>query len=272
MNVYLAEFFGTALLLLMGGGVVANVNLKKTNANGADWIVIAIGWGLGVTLGVYAVGQVSGAHLNPAVTLAFAMNGDFPWSQVPGYIIAQILGGVVGGILTWLMYLPHWRVTEDKATKLAVFSTGPALKNYTANFISEMIGTAVLTAGLLFIGSNKFTDGLNPIIVGALIVAIGVSLGGTTGYAINPARDLGPRIAHAILPIFEKGKSNWGYAIVPVLGPMVGGMIGTVLYRLVFKGIFDIWTIVTIIATVLTLILGVIMNKKSKHGEIVKIF
>ncbi|MBA8759145.1 MIP/aquaporin family protein [Staphylococcus coagulans] len=271
MNVYLAEFFGTALLLLMGGGVCANVNLKKTNGNGADWIVIAIGWGLGVTLGVYAVGQFSNAHLNPAVTLAFAMNGDFPWSQVPGYIVAQMLGGILGGVLTWLMYLPHWRATEDKATKLGVFSTAPALKNYTANFISEIIGTAVLTSGLLFIGANKFSEGLNPLIVGALIVAIGVSLGGTTGYAINPARDLGPRIAHAILPIHGKGGSGWGYAIVPVLGPMVGGMLGTVVYRLIFKGAFDVWTIVTIIVLVLTLLLGVALNKKLPQDEIAKI-
>lgn len=271
MNVYLAEFFGTALLLLMGGGVVANVNLKKSNGEGADWIVIAIGWGLAVTLGVYAVGQFSGAHLNPAVTLSLAINGDFPWVQVPGFMVVQILGGIVGGILTWLMYLPHWRATEDKATKLAVFSTAPALKNYVANFISEIIGTAVLTAGLLFIGANKFTDGLNPLIVGALIVAIGVSLGGTTGYAINPARDLGPRIAHAILPIHGKGGSGWGYAIVPVLGPLVGGMVGAVIYRLVFSAIFDGWTIATIIVVILTLILGLIMNKNSKHGEIAKI-
>lgn len=253
MNVYLAEFIGTALLLLMGGGVVANVALKKTNGNGADWIVITVGWGLGVTLGVYAVGQISGAHLNPAVTLALAMNGDFAWAQVPGYIIAQLIGGVFGGMLTWLMYLPHWRATEDKATKLGVFAT------------------AVLTSGLLYIGANKFTDGLNPLIVGALIVAIGLSLGGTTGYAINPARDLGPRIAHAILPITGKGGSGWGYAIVPILGPMVGGMLGAVLYRLAFKGIFDVWTIVTLIALVLTLLLGVAMNKKAPKDEIAKI-
>ncbi|MEJ7540887.1 MIP/aquaporin family protein [Staphylococcus intermedius] len=271
MNVYLAEFFGTALLLLMGGGVVANVALKKTNGSGADWIVITVGWGLGVTLGVYAVGQISGAHLNPAVTLALAINGDFPWSQVPGYMIAQLIGGVFGGMLTWLMYLPHWRATEDEATKLGVFATGPALKNYTANFISEIIGTAVLTSGLLYIGANKFTEGLNPLIVGALIVAIGLSLGGTTGYAINPARDLGPRIAHAILPITGKGGSGWGYAIVPILGPMVGGMLGTVIYRLAFKGIFDVWTVVTLIALVLTLLLGVALNKKSPQEEIAKI-
>ncbi|ARJ51749.1 MIP/aquaporin family protein [Staphylococcus lutrae] len=271
MNVYLAEFFGTALLLLMGGGVVANVSLKKTNANGADWIVIAIGWGLAVVLGVYAVGQISGAHLNPAVTLALAINGDFSWAQVPGYMIAQLLGGILGGMLTWLMYLPHWRATEEPATKLGVFATGPALKNYIANFISEIIGTAVLTSGLLYIGANKFTDGLNPLIVGALIVAIGLSLGGTTGYAINPARDLGPRIAHAILPIHGKGSSGWGYAIVPVIGPLVGGMLGTVLYRLVFKSIFDGWTIATIVILILTLLLGKILNQKTPKEEIAQI-
>ncbi|QLK85913.1 MIP/aquaporin family protein [Staphylococcus sp. 17KM0847] len=271
MNVYLAEFFGTALLLLMGGGVVANVVLKKSKGEAADWIVIAIGWGLAVTLGVYAVGQFSGAHLNPAVTVAFAVTGDFPWYQVPGYIIAQMLGAIVGAALTWLTYLPHWRATEDKAAKLGVFSTAPGLRNYMANFLTEIIGTAVLIAGLLFIGANQFTDGLNPLIVGALIVAIGVSLGGSTGYAINPARDLGPRIAHALLPIHNKGGSDWAYAIVPVLGPIVGGMLGAVIYRLVFQNVIDAWTIVTCILVALTLLLGQVMNKKANKEDIAQI-
>ncbi|MCS4486329.1 MIP/aquaporin family protein [Staphylococcus americanisciuri] len=271
MNIYLAEFFGTALLLLMGGGVVANVVLKKSKGEAADWIVIAIGWGLAVTLGVYAVGQFSGAHLNPAVTIAFAMTGDFPWSQVPGYIIAQMLGAFAGAVLTWLTYLPHWRATDDQGAKLGVFSTAPGIRNYMANFLTEIIGTAVLIASLLFIGANKFTDGLNPLIVGALIVAIGVSLGGSTGYAINPARDLGPRIAHALLPIHKKGNSDWSYAIVPVLGPIVGGMLGAVIYRLVFKGVVDVWTVVTVVLVACTLVLGQIMNKKSSRDDIAKI-
>ena len=268
MNIYLAEFLGTALLLLMGGGVCANVALRKSNGEGADWIVIAIGWGLAVTLGIYAVGNISGAHLNPAVTLAFAVTGAFPWSQVPGFIIAQIFGGIVGGALTWLTYLPHWRATEDKATKLGVFATAPAIRNYTANFITEIIGTAVLTSALLFIGTNKFTDGLNPVIVGLLIVAIGVSLGGPTGYAINPARDLGPRIAHAILPIYGKGKSDWQYATVPILGPITGGILGATIYRLAYQGRFDGWTIVSVILVIVTLVFGSILNKKIKHKNI----
>ncbi|MCU5746779.1 aquaporin family protein [Staphylococcus sp. SQ8-PEA] len=266
MSVYFAEFLGTAILILFGGGVCANVNLKKTAGFGADWIVISVGWGLAVALGAYAVGGISGAHLNPAVTLAFAMDGSITWAQVPGYIICQMLGGIFGGILVWLMYLPHWKATEDKQAKLGVFSTAPAMKNYFANFISEIIGTTALTLGLLYIGMNKIADGLNPLIVGALIVAIGVSLGGPTGYAINPARDLGPRIAHALLPIAGKGDANWSYAIVPVLGPIAGGMLGAVIYRLFYKGVFDFMSVIGIIVVIIALVVGVLMNK-SKFGK-----
>lgn len=272
MNVYLAEFIGTAILILFGGGVCANVNLKQTLGNNSGWIVISIGWGLAVAMGAYAVGDISGAHLNPAVSIALAMDGGITWGQVPGYIIAQMLGGIVGGILVWLMYLPHWKVTEDQDAKLGVFSTGPALKNYFANFISEIIGTAILTLGIMFIGTNKIADGINPLIVGGLIVAIGVSLGGTTGYAINPARDLGPRIAHAILPIYGKGKSNWSYAIVPVLGPIAGGMLGAVLYKLLYKGQFDLVSLIGVIVLIVTLVLGLIFNKNAKKGDIETIY
>lgn len=223
-------------------------------------------------MGVYAVGNISGAHLNPAVTLAFAMDGAINWSMVPGYIICQILGGIVGGALVWLMYLAQWKATEDQGTKLAVFSTAPAIKNYFANFMSEIIGTAILTMGLLFIGMNKIADGLNPLIVGSLIVAIGLSLGGPTGYAINPARDLGPRIAHAILPISGKGDSNWSYAIVPVLGPVTGGMIGAVIYRLFYKGAFDTMSVVAIVLLIITLILGVVLNKAKNAKGIESIY
>ncbi|MBG3873376.1 MIP/aquaporin family protein [Staphylococcus xylosus] len=267
MSVYFAEFLGTAILVLFGGGVCANVNLKKSAGNGADWIVIALGWGLAVTMGVYAVGNISGAHLNPAVTIAFAMDGALSWGMVPGYIICQMLGGITGGIVVWLMYLAHWKQTEDQGAKLGVFSTAPAIKNYFANFLSEIIGTAALTLGLMFIGMNKIADGLNPLIVGSLIIAIGLSLGGPTGYAINPARDLGPRIAHAILPIAGKGNSNWGYAIVPVLGPITGGMIGAVIYRLFYKGTFDMMSVVAIVLLIVTIALGIVLNKsKSAKG------
>ena len=253
MNVYLAEFLGTAILILFGGGVCANVNLKRSAANGADWIVITAGWGLAVTMGVFAVGQFSGAHLNPAVSLALALDGSFDWSLVPGYIVAQMLGAIVGA-------------------KLGVFSTAPAIKNYFANFLSEIIGTMALTLGILFIGVNKIADGLNPLIVGALIVAIGLSLGGATGYAINPARDLGPRIAHAILPIAGKGGSNWSYAIVPILGPIAGGLLGAVVYAVFYKHTFNIGCAIAIVVVIITLILGYILNKSSKKGDIESIY
>ena len=235
MNEYLAEFFGTALLIVFGVGVNAGVSLTQSYVKDQGWLVIALGWGLAVTLAIYAVGQISGAHINPAVTLGLWSVGEFETSKVMGYVLAQIAGGVTGASIVWIHYLPHWKKTKDPATKLGVFSTGPAVPHWPSNLVSEIIGTAVLIAVLLMIGANQFTEGLNPIAVGGLIVAIGVSLGGTTGYAINPARDLGPRIAHAILPIAGKGSSNWRYAWIPVVGPILGGIQGAVLYRLLFQ-------------------------------------
>lgn len=234
MNVYVAEFFGTMLLIVLGNGVVAGVVLKGTKSENAGWLTIVIGWGLAVTLAIYAVGKISGAHLNPAVTIAFAMKGDFPWSDVAGYVTAQLLGAVVGAFIVWLHFLPHWKRTEDQATKLGVFCTAPAVRNTFSNVVSEILATAVLVLGLLFIGANDFTQGLNPLVVGLLIISIGLSLGGTTGFAINPARDLGPRIAHAILPIFGKGSSDWAYAWIPVIGPIIGGIVGVLVYQLFF--------------------------------------
>jgi glycerol uptake facilitator protein len=169
------------------------------------------------------------------VTLALAAEGSFPWAGVPAYILAQMLGGFTGAVLVWLHYLPHWGKTDDPATKLAVFCTGPAIRSTWANLFSEILGTFVLTAGVLFIGANQFTEGLNPIVVGALVVAIGMSLGGTTGYAINPARDLAPRIAHFLLPIKGKGGSDWAYSPIPVAGPAIGGILGGMFYCAAFK-------------------------------------
>ena len=272
MNAYLAEFLGTAILILFGGGVCANVNLKRSAGQESDWIVIAAGWGLAVTMGVYAVGQFSGAHLNPAVTIALAVEGGFNWAKVPGYIVCQMLGGIVGAALVWLMYLPHWKVTTDQGAKLGVFSTAPAIKNYFANFLSEIIGTTILTLGILFIGVNKIADGLNPLIVGSLIIAIGLSLGGPTGYAINPARDLGPRIAHAILPIAGKGGSNWWYAIVPVLGPIAGGMLGAVIYQVFYKNEFTFMSGVSIVVVIVTLLIGLSLNKSNNNKDIESIY
>ncbi|MCA0971431.1 aquaporin family protein [Halobacillus litoralis] len=234
MPEFLAELVGTMILIIFGGGVVGGVVLKDSKAEGTGWVLITLAWGLGVTMGVYAVGSFTGAHINPAVTLGLASVGDFPWAKVPMYISAQILGAMIGAAIVFLNYLPHWRRTEDPGAKLAVFSTDPAVRSPFSNLVSEIIGTFVLLMGLQFIGANEFTEGLNPLIVGALVVAIGMSLGGATGYAINPARDLGPRIAHALLPIPGKGSSDWGYSWIPIVGPIIGGVYGAVFHQAVF--------------------------------------
>ncbi|MCP3762073.1 aquaporin family protein [Domibacillus sp. A3M-37] len=231
MTPFMGELIGTAMLIIFGAGVCANTNLKKSFANGGGWIVIAFGWGLAVTMAVYAVGSVSGAHLNPAVTIALAITGSFPWSDVVSYVTAQMIGAIIGSAVVFLHFLPHWEETEDPGAKLGVFATSPAIDRPYANIISEVIGTFILIIGLLTIGANEFTDGLNPLIVGFLIIAIGLSLGGTTGYAINPARDLGPRIAHFLLPIAGKGGSNWKYAWIPVAGPVIGAVLAAFFYK-----------------------------------------
>ncbi|WP_371925927.1 MIP/aquaporin family protein [Halobacillus sp. A5] len=253
MSEFAAELIGTMILIIFGGGVVGGVVLKDSKAEGAGWVVVTIGWGLAVAMGVYAVGNFSGAHINPAVTLGFAAVGEFEWAKVPLYITAQMIGAFIGGVIVFLNYLPHWRKTSDQGAKLAVFSTDPAVRSPFSNLVSEMVGTFVLLMGLLFIGANDFTDGLNPLIVGALIVAIGMSLGGATGYAINPARDLGPRIAHALLPIPGKGGSDWGYAWIPIAGPILGGIYGAVFYQALFLGDFTpvFWGLSVIMAVIL---------------------
>ncbi|WP_432736806.1 aquaporin family protein [Pediococcus pentosaceus] len=229
----LGEFIGTFVLVLLGDGVVAGVSLRKSKAEGSGWIAITLGWGLAVTLGVYASSFLSPAHLNPAVSVGMAIAGKFPWSSVIPYSIAQILGGLVGGIVVWIHYYPHWKETKDKDAILGTFATEPAIRNYSMNFISEVVGTAVLIFGLLAFTRGQFTQGLNPIAVGVLITAIGLSLGGTTGYAINPARDLGPRLAHAMLPIANKGGSDWAYSWIPILGPVVGAILGAICFNLI---------------------------------------
>lgn len=204
MTAFWGEVIGTMLLVIFGGGVCAGVNLKKSLSYQSGWIVIVFGWGLGVAMAAYAVGSISGAHLNPALTIGLALEGSFPWKDVPVYIAGQMIGAMIGAVVVYLHYLPHWKATDDPAAKLGVFSTYPSIPHTFGNMISEVIGTFVLVLGILAIGANEFTKGLNPLIVGFLIVAIGISLGGTTGYAINPARDLKPRIAHAFLPIPKK--------------------------------------------------------------------
>ncbi len=236
MKPFEAEVIGTMLLVLFGDGVVAGCLLRRSKAENGGWIVITTGWAMGVAVAVYAVGRISGAHLNPAITLGLALIGKFAWSQVPGYIGAQFLGAVLGAVLVWLAYLAHWAATEDKRLKLAVFSTAPAIRRLPLNLLTEVIGTFVLVFGVLAILANAAPtqSGLTPLLVGFLVWAIGLSLGGPTGYAINPARDLGPRIAHALLPIPGKGDSDWGYSWVPVVGPLVGGVMGAVAYVRLF--------------------------------------
>lgn len=234
MSTFLAELVGTAILILLGDGVVAGCILKKSKAEDAGWIVITLAWGLAVTMGIYAVGSISGAHLNPAVTLAMAVIGNLPWSDVVPYIAAQLLGAFIGAVLVWLTYLPHWSKTDDPGIKLGVFATAPAIYSPVANLVTEIIGSFMLLFGILCIGRNEMVPGFAPIAVGLLIVVIGMSLGGPTGYAINPARDLGPRIAHAVLPIPGKGGSQWNYAWVPVLGPLVGSVLGALAFKALF--------------------------------------
>ncbi len=240
MSPLVAEIVGTAILISFGGGIVAGTVLKNSNAFNGGWLLICLTWGLGVTLAIYAVGEVSGAHLNPAVTLGFAIAGDFPWADVPSYILGQFLGAMMGVTLVWIFYKAHWKKTDNPAGKLAVFSTAPSERCFPNNLANELIATFLLMFGLSFIGANKFADGLNPLIVGALIAAIGFSFGGTTGFAINPARDLGPRIMHALLPIEGKGTSDWSYAWIPVVGPLIGGMTGTLVYKALFAGVTGI--------------------------------
>jgi glycerol uptake facilitator protein len=236
MQAYLGEFIGTMLLILLGDGVVAGVLLRNSKAENSGWIVITFGWGMAVAVAVYCVVQFSGAHINPAVTLGIAVTGGLDWAQVPGYIIAQFLGAFVGAVLVWLSYLPHWRETADPGLKLGVFCTAPAIYNTPANIITEIIGTFVLVFGVFGIIANDLATGLAPLLIGLLVLGIGLSLGGPTGYAINPARDMGPRIAHAVLPIAGKGGSDWGYSWIPVVGPIIGGILGALTYSVLFGG------------------------------------
>ena len=231
MSIFGAETIGTALLILLGNGVVAGVLLHSSKAENSGWIVITWGWGLAVMIGIYACSKYSKGSLNPAVTLAFAIkgvaHGGIKWSQVPAYMGGEFVGAFIGATLVWLAYYVHWAPTEDAGAKLACFATGPAIRNPLANFVTEFIGTFVLVFFAVFaLGTNvpgPGAIGLGPLIVGLLILSIGLSLGGPTGYAINPARDLGPRIMHAILPIAGKGSSDWSYAWIPVVAPLAGG-------------------------------------------------
>lgn len=236
----LFEFIGTAVLVLFGDGVVASNVLKKSKGENGGWVVVTIAWGLAVMLGVFIAGPYSGAHLNPAVTLGLAAAGTFPWSLAVPYIVAQMLGGFVGAVLVYAFYKDHYDATDDPALKLATFCTAPAIRNYGRNLFSEVLGTFVLVFVILALATEGNIPEMGMGAIGAfpvsmLIVALGMSLGGTTGYAINPARDLSPRVAHALLPIKGKGPSDWAYSWVPVAGPVVGGMLAAGLYCLIFR-------------------------------------
>jgi len=256
LQIFLGEIIGTAVLILFGGGVVAGVNLAKTKSNGGGWVVVTFAWGLAVTMGIYASGELSGAHLNPAVTLGFAAIGDTNWGDVPTFILGQMIGAFIGGTLVLFHYLPHFKATSDQATKLGVFSTSPAIRHTYSNLLSEIIGTFILVFGLLFIGVNEFTEGFKPFVVGLLIVVIGMALGGTTGYAINPARDLGPRLVHALLPVPGKGSSDWGYSWIPVVGPILGGVLGAYTYKALFDSEFSIGFWITLAVVLIIAILS----------------
>ncbi len=238
MSTFTAELIGTMILVILGDGVVANVVLNKSKGYNSGWIVITTGWALAVTVAVYCVGTVSGAHLNPAVTIGLASIGKFPWADVPAYLAAQFLGAFLGGVAVWLAYLAHWGETADQGAKLAVFCTAPAIRKTVPNLITEIIGTFILVLGVLAILTPKNLNpahgwdvGFGPCLVGVIVWAVGLSLGGPTGYAINPARDLGPRLAHFFLPIAGKGHSDWDYAWIPVAGPIIGGIIAALFYK-----------------------------------------
>lgn len=245
MTTFVAEFVGASLLIAMGSGVVANVVLNKTKGFDSGWIVITTAWALGVFIGVVVAGPYSGAHLNPAVSVGLALTGDFAWSMVPHYVLAQVLGAMFGSGIAWLVYKDHFDATPDPALKFAPFGTVPAIRNYGSNLLSEIVGTSVLIIVILYSTDPVINDGNNTPIglgsLGALPVAflvwvIGLSLGGTTGYAINPARDLGPRIMHAILPIKGKGGSDWAYSWVPIVGPILGASFAAGIYLLLTVG------------------------------------
>lgn len=238
MNIYLFEFIGTAMLILIGNGIVANLVLKGTKGSDSGWTGISLAWGIAVFIGVFISADISGAHLNPAVSIGLATAGKFSWTLVPGYIVAQILGAMMGNLLVWLTYKKQYEATEDTDAILATFSTSPAIRSPFWNMVTEIIGAFALVFGVFYIAGGAMGDNavslgsLDALPVALLVMGIGFGLGGPTGYAINPARDFGPRLLHAILPIKNKGKSDWSYAWVPIVGPIIGGVLAALFYML----------------------------------------
>lgn len=240
MTAYMGEFIGTAMLITLGHGMNANMDLKKTKGEGTGWLMMCFGWGFAVALCIYTVGRVCEAHINPAVTIAMAASGHFDWAMVPGYLLAQFAGAMVGATIMTIVYWSHFGATEDADVVRGVYATSPAIPNSVLNCIAEGVGTLILVFGILSIMANTealdettrsvLSVGINPLLIGLLVAVIGLGIGGPTGFAINPARDLGPRMIHAILPIPNKSHSNWGYAWVPVVGPILGGIAGAFLF------------------------------------------
>ena len=239
MNIYIFEFIGTAMLILIGNGIVANIVLKGTKGSDSGWVGISLAWGIAVFIGVFISADVSGAHLNPAVTIGLATAGKFDWTMVPGYIIAQILGAMMGNFLVWLAYKKQYDATEDSASILATFSTSPAIRNPFWNLVTETIGTFALVFGVFYIAGGSMREeaislgSLDALPVALLVMGIGFGIGGPTGYAINPARDFGPRLLHAILPLKNKGASDWSYAWVPIVGPVLGAFLAAGVFILI---------------------------------------
>lgn len=255
MNVFLAEFIGVTILIFIGCGVLAGNSLKESRTYKVGSVAINLAWGFAVTLAIYAVGDISGAHLNPAFTIAKALNGNFEWKLVPGYIVAQLLGAMFGSLLVYFQFLPHWEKVNNPEVKLNIFVTSPAIKNNFTNFISEYLITFILIFSLLVLDRNSFVDGLKPIVVGGLIFTLGVSFGGVTGAALNPARDFGPRLAYLLLPIPGKGSSNFKYGWIPVLAPTLGGSTGAMINLALYDNIIDFRVLGIISMTLITFII-----------------
>lgn len=227
----IGEFLGTFIMMLLGEGVICSVELKQTKSYGTGWMQTVTGWAMAITLAVYVAGIFGPAHLNPAVSVALAYVGEISWEQVPPFILAQFLGAMCANVCVWLHFYPHWKQTTNQDAILSCFCTAPAIRHTPSNLFGEVLSTSVLIIGVLCLGPNRLEHGLGPIVIGILILVIGLCLGSTTGYAMNPARDLGPRIMHSLLPIANKGTSHWEYAWIPVVGPLMGATLGAFLYH-----------------------------------------
>lgn len=272
MNIFLAEFIGVTILIFIGCGVLAGNSLKKSGTYKIGAVAVNLAWGFAVALAIYAVGDISGAHLNPAFTIAKALNGSFQWRLVPGYIVAQILGSMFGSLLVYIQFLPHWEKTKDSQTKLNIFVTSPSIKNNFSNFISEYLITGILIFSLLVLDRNSFVDGLKPIVVGGLIFILGVSCGGVTGAALNPARDFGPRLAYLLLPIPEKGSLNFKYGWIPVLAPILGDSTAAMINLALYDGVVDLRLISITALSIITLVIVKVTEKSRlvKLNNIIK--